>query len=615
MGLMSMWKFPGFTRFFAILLVVAGVGASTTTAGNGKGKPGDQKLDSTLRGRAAHLTGRSQVILLAAEGVSPGSIVQLIHTVGGTPGRALPLIGGRVAYVPDSTLLTLAASPLVAGLSDDRKIEGATERTGVTIGATAIRQELGYDGTGVGVAVIDSGVAPAHDDLVAENGGQRVARFVDFVNQRDYAYDDYGHGSHVAGIIAGNGFDSEGARSGIAPGADLVVLKVLDAAGHGRISDVIAAFDYVIANKDELNIRVVNISVATGVYESYLSDPLTVAAEQVVRAGIVVVAAAGNNGRDSLGRVRHGGITAPGNSPWVLTVGASSHMGTVDRADDTMASFSSRGPSAIDVSAKPDLVAPGVGIESLSDPESALYLTRAPYLLPGTIPTPYLPYLSMSGTSMAAPVVTGTIALMLQANPSLTPNAVKAILQYTAERRRGYDPLTQGTGFLNAQGAVQLARYLSDENTDDYPDATNWSRTIIWGNQLLRGGLVRGGRFTAQANAWAPDVKWGDLLTTSGETVEWGVICGDSACDSTRPWRWGEVRSVNVVWGPTCDGMDCQMPWTGNIWGVVDEGDTVVWGTEDEGDTVVWGTSDEDTVVWGTSCSDPDCEPVIWNGQ
>src|SRR5206468_7431754 len=120
----------------------------------------------------------------------------------------------------------------------------------------------------------------------------------------------------------------------------------------------------VVTNKDELNIRVVNLSIATGVYESYETDPLTVAAEQVVKQGVVVVAAAGNNGRGPDGRPRHGGITAPGNSPSVLTVGASSHMGTVDRSDDTMASFSSRGPGAIDYGAKPDLVAPGVGIES-----------------------------------------------------------------------------------------------------------------------------------------------------------------------------------------------------------------------------------------------------------
>src|SRR6185295_2981439 len=245
--------------------------------------------------------------------------------------------------------------------------------------------------------------------------------------------------------------------------------------GQGRISNVIAALDYVLAHRCELNIRVVNMSVATGVYESYNFDPLTQAAKRAVDAGIVVVAAAGNNGRNPQGQAQYGGITAPGNAPWVLTVGASSHMGTIDRSDDTIAPFSSRGPTAIDRAAKPDLVAPGVGIESLSVPNSTLYNTRSAYLLPGTVPTSYPPYLSLSGTSMASPVVTGTVALILQANPALTPNAVKAVLQFTAEMKPAYDALTQGAGFLDAQGAVELAHFLAAPSTTAYPADTMWS--------------------------------------------------------------------------------------------------------------------------------------------
>src|SRR5262249_29061532 len=248
-------------------------------------------------------------------------------------------IDALVADVPNAALALLAQNPLVAHVALDRLIAGSMERTSATIGATAVRQELGYDGSGVAVAVIDSGITRWHDDLTGDGVSQRVDRFVDFVGDRANAYDDYGHGTHVAGIIAGNGFDSGGARAGVAPNARLIVLKVLDSAGNGRISDVIAAFDYVVANKDALGIRIVNLSVATGVYESYVFDPLTVAAERVVSAGIVVVAAAGNFGRDSGGRTVYGGITAPGNAPWVLTVGASSHVGTVDRSDDTIAAF------------------------------------------------------------------------------------------------------------------------------------------------------------------------------------------------------------------------------------------------------------------------------------
>ncbi len=174
-------------------------------------------------------------------------------------------------------------------------------------------------------------------------------------------------------------------------------------------------------------------------------------------------------------------------------------MGTIDRSDDTIAAFSSRGPTAVDGAAKPDLVAPGVGIESLSDPDSAMYSTQSSYLLPGLVPTTYLPYLSQSGTSMSAPVVSGTAALMFQANPSLTPNQVKAILQYTAQINPDHDPLTEGAGFLNAKGAVELARYFA-AGLATYPSSADWGRRIIWGNKLVtqRAAVARRERVAAK---------------------------------------------------------------------------------------------------------------------
>jgi hypothetical protein len=185
---------------------------------------------------------------------------------------------------------------------------------------------------------------------------------------------------------------------------------------------------------------------------------------------------------------------------------------------------------------------------------------------------------------------------MLQSNPALTPNQVKAILQYTAQVYSSYDPLTEGAGFLNAQGAVELARYLA-QPSDPYPTSSGWSTRIIWGNRMASGGQL-----APDANAWAPDATWGVDNTAGGEPITWGD--GFSA--------------HNVVWGSSCGGADCQGPWTieaadgddSVVWGT-DGDDSVVWGTGDD-DSVVWGTGDDDSVVWGTSCSDPSCEPVIW---
>ena len=332
-----MWAAPKRVKFVAALLVLSALIRVDHTH-LAASQDVLAKLDPVLQARSHQFFGHSRVIIRTGGGLSLSAIGPLLHWTNGAPGRQLSGIASQVAVVPNVALRLLAASPLVERVSLDRDVVGTTERTGITIGAASARQELGYDGSGVGVAVIDSGITPWHDDLADAGGGsQRVARFVDVVSGEETPYDDYGHGTHVAGIIAGNGFDSDGARTGIAPGAHLLVLKVLDGAGRGYISDVIAALDYAIAHREALNIRVINLSVASGVYESYNDDPLTLAAERAVRAGIVVVAAAGNNGRTAAGHTQYGGITSPGNAPWVLTVGASSHMGTVDRGDDTIA--------------------------------------------------------------------------------------------------------------------------------------------------------------------------------------------------------------------------------------------------------------------------------------
>jgi serine protease AprX len=508
----------------------------------------------------------------------------------------LDLINGQVLDLPNGVLKSMAAHPSLFRVQYDRPIQSHNYRTAVTVGARTVQENLGYTGAGIGIAVIDSGITTWHDDLTNTTsklfpyGNQRVAKFVDFVNGRTLPYDDNGHGSHVAGIISGNGYDSKGEKAGIAPGASIVSLKVLDANGQGTISNIISALGWVAANAKTYNIRVVNMSVGANIYESYWTDPLTLAAKALTDKGITVVTAAGNRGKNAAGQLQWGGIAAPGNAPWVLTVGASSTMGTLTRNDDEMASFSSSGPTYLDFEAKPDLVAPGVGTVSLAVPGSTFYMTKATALVDGKPVLGSKSYLTLSGTSMAAPVVSGTIALMLQANPNLTPNLIKALLQYTAQQYAGYSALRQGAGFLNALGAVRLAKfYVNPRAGDRMPVQKVWSQQINWGNHRLTGGVIK-----PSANAWATNIVWGTAKTlgADGDNIVWGTAC--AACGD------------NVVWGTAADGDNI-------VWGTAADGDNIVWGTAADGDNIVWGTSaDGDNIVWGTDCGGADCANIVW---
>jgi serine protease AprX len=602
-------------RFRTLTTVVLFVLAATS--GFAGPKSAGDRLDSVLRKRAKQLAGTSRVIVEFRD--MPD--VRAITGRGGVAGKRLSILRANVAEIANTRLEALATDPRVARVYIDRPAFATLERTSNAIGAAMARQELGLTGTGIGVAVIDSGVSGWHDDLFMERQGNRVeytprvVHFKDFVNPSpdpynpEYPYDDYGHGTHVAGIIAGNGFDSNSRRGGVAPKANVIGLKVLDANGTGFVSDVIAALDYAVAMKDAYNIRVINVSAGAGVYESYHTDPLAQAARRAVEAGIVVVAASGNLGNGANG-AQYGGVTSPGNAPWVLTVGASNHRGTNRRSDDTIGPFSSRGPSWIDFSAKPDIVSPGVGIESLAEPWTTLYGRYSAYLLPGTDPWFwYSPYLSLSGTSMAAPVVAGTVALMLEANPNLTPNAVKAILQYTAQVDRTQDFLTQGAGYLNARGAIRLARFwanpengLGEMSDRIYGESVPWGRHLIWGNYRLGGGVPLPG-----VNAWASGLAWGATSSLSGGRVVWGAESLDNIVWSMLDDNivWGYSTGDNIVWS-----MNDNIVWSmaDNIVWSMD--DNIVWSMVD--DNIVWSMHQADNIVWSMDCGGGNCANVVW---
>jgi serine protease AprX len=602
---------PAFAAFIAVAMTLAS--ASASAKGNHRlhghagrtGRPNrfvdkEYRLDGELTRRysrnSSHVS--SVIVELKAGAQVPREFQSFVR------GNRLDLINGVVLQLPDSMLKKLADHDDVFRVHEDRPIGTHNYRTSVTVGATTVRQTMGLTGSGIGIAVIDSGVASWHDDLTNNStklypyGNQRVAKFVDFVNGRTLPYDDNGHGTHVSGIIAGNGYDSLGEKAGIAPSASIISLKVLDANGSGSISRIIAALSWVATNAKTYNIRVVNMSVGANIRESYFTDPLTLAVKKVTDLGITVVCAAGNIGKNAAGQEQFGGITAPANAPWVLTVGASSTNGTLTRGDDTLGDYSSRGPTAIDFLAKPDLVAPGTGTISLAAPGSTFYTTKPQYLLAGLLGSAR-PYLALTGTSMAAPVVSGTVALMLQANPNLTPNLIKAILQYTAQEYPGYKPLEQGAGFLNTYGAVKLAKFYATHKVGDHiPTQTTWSKHIIWGNHMLKGGYLN-----PLGNAWGANIVWGTAKTLGdiGDNIVWGTDCGSGGCDNIV-WGTADNSGDNIVWGTAV-----------RLLNTLNAVDNIVWGTAGDGDNIVWGTADAaDNIVWGTDCGGADCDNIVW---
>ena len=288
------------------------------------------------------------------------------------------------------------------------------------------------------MAILDSGIAGDHPALA-----NRVIVNVDFTDPKGRGNDFYGHGTHIAGIVAARDFKNAvaGADSGMAPAAHLINLKVLGSDGSGEAADLIEAIDWAIRYRKQFGIRVLNLSLGAAPTQSYKDDPICLAVERAVKAGLVVVASAGNYGQAENGKLVFGSVTSPGISPYAITVGAYRTQGTVDPLDDEMAPWSSKGPTFVDRIVKPDLVAPGSKIVSTAVKGSVLSNTLADSFVDGPGGRDYV---AMSGTSMAAAVVSGAVALLLEGNAKFTPLQVKLALQGSADFLPKAGMLTSG---------------------------------------------------------------------------------------------------------------------------------------------------------------------------
>jgi serine protease AprX len=402
----------------------------------------------------------------------------------------------------------------------------------------------GIDGRGVGVAVIDTGISDA-GDLAG-----RVIDGYDFSGEGSYTSDTFGHGTFVAGTIAGTGAESGGAIKGVAPAANLVALKVAGADGSSDVLRVITAVQWAVNNAAKDNIRVLNLSLGTDSTQDWRIDPLNAAVEGAWRAGLVVTVAAGNNGA--------GGIGKPADDPYVITVGASDDATTVAAGDDTVAPFSSVGPTSAGL-IKPDLVAPGTHILSSRSVGSTVATTYPDSQVGAT-------YFRGSGTSFAAPQVAGAVALLLQERPNLSNNHIKGMLKRTAVALPDAPQTSQGKGALDIPALLA-----ADSGTprNQGLDSSDGSGSLAESQgSLSDAGKPTGGDSTVwkaapwNSTAWNSH-SWDDAAwnSTAWNSTAWNSTAWNSTAWNSTAWNstaWNSTAWNSTAWNSTA--------WNSTAW-------------------------------------------------
>ncbi len=529
-----------------------------------------RKSDSIVTQLAASPGTKIAHVIVRTSGPIGSVETAQLHRLGAAITRDLPLIGAISITVPAQQLTKLARLLFVVRISSDVTTRKTDEYAiAGSVSSTAIAG-TGSFGKGVGVAVVDSGVDRSNEiPFMVGKGILGGCNFVPDatgrINPSDFS--DYcGHGTHVAGIIAGSGAKATGRTIrtfiGIAPGVTIIPVRVLNAHGQGTVSQVIAGIQWVVQNRVALNVRILNLSLGHPVAESSATDPLCLAVEAAWKSGIFVVCAAGNSGRaqaevdpalsnEGYGTA-YGSIQSPGNDPYVITVGAMKNTDmvfaadgsyTYNRANDRIATYSSRGPTRLDLLMKPDIVAPGNKIIAVQADNAYLVDTAAAtnqvplseYLTgisAGRIDTISARYFRLSGTSMAAPAAAAAAALMLGASPELTPDTLKARLMISADKWQNADgiadPLTYGAGYLNISAALSckatvsqpaLTPSLSIDPSGNVTVNLNryiWGSGSIWGTGIndLRyiwgsGSLLDASRYLWGSSVWSDRYIWG----------------------------------------------------------------------------------------------------------
>jgi serine protease AprX len=480
------------------------------------------------------------------------SLAQQAVTILQANGQAvggLPIIEGAAGYATAAGIQAMSLLPQVAAIDQDAVVRprrpanpGSTWPPGQLtslypreVNASRVWQQ-GGSGRGVTVAVLDSGVA-ADPDLT--QAGNRIIASVGFAGPRDPNRPDVGgHGTHIAGTIAGDGTRSAGQFVGMAPHANIVDVQVLDSNGNGRVSSILRGIEWVLAHQAQFNIRVINMSFGAPAQGSYKTDPLAAGVEIAWKHGLVVVAAAGNGG--PLG----GTVESPAIDPYVLSVGSTDDQATLSLTDDTLAWFSAWG-TPTDSTPRPDLVGPGRRVVSIRVQGSTLDT-----LLPDHVVTAAngATYFRLTGTSMATAVVSGAAALLLERQPNLSPDQVKKILVANTQPF-GLAPLVTGAGagLLDAYAATNSAtRERANQGLRPTAGLSRTLYTAIYGQPLAWKSL------TYLGTDWAP-LTWPSVVWTppAWDNIAWDNIAWDNIAWDNIAWdniAWDNIAWDNIAW-------------------------------------------------------------------
>ena len=530
--------------YFQVIVRGASSAAASTMSLFASGPAGDTSGD---RSDSEDRVKKAEIALSASGGVR----------------RSLAIVGGAAGVLRGSQIVTLSQTGLVdrivrdetftASWTADDAVKAVDDAAIETVKAPAVWAAKGLTGKGVTVAVVDSGVAD-HPDLA----GRIVAR-VDLTGEGSNG-DPGGHGTHVAGLIAGDGAASHGQWTGVAPQANIASVRVIDATGHSKLSTIFAGLQWVLRNTSTYNIRIANLSFGGTALSGYQNDLLASAVEMLSFSGLTVVVSAGNDG--TLGA---SSITTPATDPFVITAGADDTNDTAGLRDDGIAKWSSRGPTAFDGLAKPDLVAPGrriVGLRAAGSTLDTLY----PGLRVTATGASTSQYFTMSGTSMAAAIVSGVAALYLERRPSATPREVKAQLTATARPLRDARASEQGAGVVDAFAAVTKPQALAPYTP--YPASSAFAeqvftklygQTITWRDLSFHGGVG------SRGISWA-DVTWADI---TWDGITWEDITWEAFDWQSITWEditWEDITWEGVTWEIAAPHGDS----TSGSWGLVD---------------------------------------------